>query len=852
MSRYQPPPYQDSPARYGDEGYGQSYGNNASGNNYGGYSDEPGYNNYGNGSNAAQAGNRGQSYPMGPTNPYAATSPSGGYVPKKKRNKWLWIGIPVVAILIIVGAVLGGVLGSRAADKKGGGSGSGSGSGSGGGGNTGLPSGVSGNSEALTATGANGQKYLAVATDSEWMLPVYATGTVTSGYAEPTTLSNAGADSTWPADPSPPSNSSIRDHPRLIAPAYKWQALQTLIPNNLYLKQWNDTIIANASSTLSDSPEAYTEDGGLSGSGVLDVARRVKLKVKNWSYAYRMTNDTKYADRVWLELQNCAGNTSNPFGADDGTRWNPAHFLDLAEFSAAYAIGYDWVYDHWTDDQRDSIMWSIINLGLHFGQLALQGDSSASSYYWWTGNPTQINGNWNCVCNGGLTMAALAIRDRDPTGIAESVLSLTVPNAFGNCFQGARGDGTWAETANYWYFGTTGAAEMASSLITAYGDDRGLSASNPGWALTSLFHIYSQGMTSLFNYGDHGPNKYSSTANSLMLWGSLFNDPRYTLYQRDQYDTSEPWSMFWYDPSVSGTWWDGLSLDHYFQNATDEWACARTNWPDLDGAYWAMKSGALEGHQTHGDLDIGDFVLDAMGQRWFGELGSGQYLADGYFSSEAQNSERWLYYRKRTDGQNTLYVNYQNQNVNAAPTSNWGTTGTTQGPAPSFNLTTTDTAFFTTDMTSAYNSTIQRGIRFLNGRRQILLQDDVNVPANTDVMWRAHTNATVTVSSDGSSASLALGGQTLEAKILSGPSGAKFTTMDAVRLSQDPPLPNGGQGEDADQPNDGVTVLVIDTPAGGTFSLQVLFNPQWSGLAASDYVTPPGVNITAWSLTSHN
>lgn len=76
-----------------------------------------------------------------------------------------------------------------------------------------------------------------------------------------------------------------------------------MIANDPYLKFWNDSIIQNASRTLSDEPEKYQEDGGLGGSGVLDVARRIKMKVKNWSYAYRITNETKYADRVFLELQ---------------------------------------------------------------------------------------------------------------------------------------------------------------------------------------------------------------------------------------------------------------------------------------------------------------------------------------------------------------------------------------------------------------------------------------------------------------------------------------------------------------------------------------------------------------------
>ena len=42
-----------------------------------------------------------------------------------------------------------------------------------------------------------------------------------------------------------------------------------------------------------------------SGNGILDPARQVKQRVKAFSYVYRMTNDTKWLDRVWTELQVC-------------------------------------------------------------------------------------------------------------------------------------------------------------------------------------------------------------------------------------------------------------------------------------------------------------------------------------------------------------------------------------------------------------------------------------------------------------------------------------------------------------------------------------------------------------------
>ena len=39
------------------------------------------------------------------------------------------------------------------------------------------------------------------------------------------------------------------------------------------------------------------------GSGILDNAREIKMRVKAFSYAYRMSNDTRWVDRLWGELQ---------------------------------------------------------------------------------------------------------------------------------------------------------------------------------------------------------------------------------------------------------------------------------------------------------------------------------------------------------------------------------------------------------------------------------------------------------------------------------------------------------------------------------------------------------------------
>jgi hypothetical protein len=137
----------------------------------------------------------------------------------------------------------------------------------------------------------------------------------------------------------------------------------------------------------------------------------------------------------------------------------------------------------------------------------------------------------------------------------------------------------------------------------------------------------------------------------------------------------------------------------------------------------------------------------------------------------------------------------------------------------------------------------------------VLLQDDI--VATAPLVWMMHTNATVVIdSSTGTTATLTINGQTMIMQILNAPSGAKFTqSSPAQRNQNDPPVPQSSdpqqQLENNDQPNPGVTQLMIALDA-GTYSLQVLFNPQWPGMASSDFVTPKNVPIGQWSLTSHN
>jgi len=237
-----------------------------------------------------------------------------------------------------------------------------------------------------------------------------------------------------------------------------------------------------------------------------------------------------------------------------------------------------------------------------------------------------------------------------------------------------------------------------------------------------------------------------------------------------------------------------------------------------------------------------------MGERWVGQLCQNDYLGTGYFSSEGSNSQRWLYYRCRTAGQNTILMGGLNQNpASSNPVLKFESTGDVQNNI-NYNVNSgQSTAYWITDLAQAYNGTaVKRGIRMINGRTQVLLQDEI-AGSTLASQWRAHTNATIAVSGDGMTANMQLNGKQMTVTILS-PQGTKFETMDPVRLATDPPLPRGSP----DLPNPGVKVLAINLPASSTTTtVTVLFTPQWANGVKTN-LQQKVLPLDQWSLTSHN
>ncbi|HMB96266.1 MAG TPA: DUF4962 domain-containing protein [Tepidisphaeraceae bacterium] len=548
-------------------------------------------------------------------------------------------------------------------------------------------------------------------------------------------------------------------HPRLIVSDHDLAETKRLIQEHPTAKQWFALVHERCEALMNKPPVQQQAD-------MLHVSREALVRITNLAGAYRLTGDKRYADRAIVEMLAVCR-----FGD-----WQPSNFLATAEMTFGMGVGYDWVYDVLTPEQRELIHQTIDVKGLRAGIEAY--DSRAG----WT----EARHNWNLVCNGGLIVGALAVMDEEPHDAKEVLKDARSSIRYGMSVY--EPDGAWEEGPTYWNYATRYAVFGMSALQSALGTDWGLQKS-PGFANTGMFRIYTTGPTGLpFNFAD----SESIIGNSAqMYWLARAVDrPVYAAFEH-QIGAQEPglFDLMFYRPTDNNlvpqlprdAMFRGLSLGSF-----------RGSWTDPLTTYIAFKGGSNDAH--HGHLDLGTFVLDALGERWGVALGADDYDLPAYFGSR-----RWTYYRCSTRGQNTIMIDNRNQEIDGKATIINFRSGDNRSQA-------------ILNMSDAYRydaRRVMRGIALLNNR-QVLVQDEIDLPRVADVAWSFHTTAQIEVL--GSVAHLRQNGKELTARILS-PGNAQFEV-----LSANPPPPQ------QQMPN--LKKLVIRLhDAHGRVAIGVIFSP---------------------------
>jgi hypothetical protein len=497
----------------------------------------------------------------------------------------------------------------------------------------------------------------------------------------------------------------------------------------------------------------------LIGPRLLAQSRSALKTISTTAGMYRLTGDVRYAQRAKQEMLAVAA------FAD----WNPSHFLDVAEMTNACGIGYDWIYDQLSEEDRRTIRNAIVEKGFNPALVAYE-----KKEFW-----TKSNMNWSQVCAGGLTVGALAIADQEPE-ISRKIIELA-HKTIETPMKEFAPDGGWDEGPGYWNYATSYNVFYLSALESALGTDFGLEKM-PGFSNTGSYHIQLTGPDrQVFNFADAGEGYEAAPQ---MFWlARRFNVPTYAAWERaNSAGRMGIFHLLWFNPDGDMQQVHDLPTATVFERVNV--GVMRSSFSDPQAWYVAFKGG--DNGANHSHLDLGSFVLDALGERWGMDLGSDDYNLPGYFGKQ-----RFTYFRLMTRAHNTLTFNGANQEPKAKAKIVWFDTKPDRSAA-------------IIDLSAGYGGDVRRGVALIGGK-QVLIQDEFSMPQDKELVsqWNFHTRATVKVA--GQTALLSLGGKQLRATLLS-PADGKFGTEDC-----DTPAPQ--------RANPGVTNLFARSTGQGRFAV---------------------------------
>jgi len=552
--------------------------------------------------------------------------------------------------------------------------------------------------------------------------------------------------------PAEPLKTLRPEHPRLILLDQDLPALRSLIKQDPLARQVYERLVAEAGQ-LQNAP---TVEYKVVGPRLLAQSRRCLDRIYTLALLYRLDGQKQYLERALKELRAAAAFPD----------WNPSHFLDTAEMTHAFAIGYDWLYQSLTPQDRAWIRRALVEKGID------QALPIWAAQRGWSVNRF----NWNQVCNGGIGIGALAVAEEEPEKAA-AVLRHAV-KSLPRALDSYRPDGGWPEGPGYWHYATRYTVYFLAALETALGTDFALSASE-GFDQAGHFRVYFCGPSGrTFNYADAGDSIGGAAE---MFWlARRFQEPVYAWHQQQRLQAPqarpEALDLVWYRSEARGPRAAGWPLDALFRGVGV--AFFRSSWDDPNAIFVGVKAGDLK--VGHSQLDLGSFVLDAGGQRWALDLGADNYNMPQYFGKL-----RWTYYRMRTESHNTLLIDNENQDPKA------------EAPIVAFRSE-PNLACVRVNLAPAYPGRVKRFERgvALSERSQVFIQDEIAAAQPVEALWGMVTAAEVEIK--GRQATLRQGGWNLDAAIVA-PEEATFEVV-----STTPPPPQN--------PNPGTRKLVVRLP----------------------------------------
>jgi hypothetical protein len=584
----------------------------------------------------------------------------------------------------------------------------------------------------------------------------------------------------------------LKTRPRLIHAAAGWAALKGMVAADPLAAKILANLKAGGEKVL-EAPELTRIFGEQT--GTVTPGSKAMFRMATLGALHFIDGDPRWRERGIREMVAIT---------DPATfqNWYVDEPMVTADFLIAASLGYDYFKDGMTAKQVTESRTYMVEKGIGALAARLKGDpipesakgKAAGSADTKTKAPAkgapkkqeeeEPNAE-HMAAASALLIAAICLSDDDVSAARQAVDA--AGKVFGKGMQLFAPAGIWPEGMEAGEQVLDYAIMVMQTLKANANTDFGFSLLE-GLPQAGLARIHLVGPTGqLFNYGDTAGAALTRPWVSTWLAGVHGNmgAKALTAGSAPGPDTALfnlAGHLMYYNAHAAG---DGIAESMDYGIPGGQMATMRSAWDN--SAYYVAVKGGDNGIRTS-QLDLGTFVLDAAGKRWAIELGGESDRAPGFDPKAPDRTKRYNLYVEGTPGQNTLEIGQKSDakpevtKKGAPPPA--PVVSTNQGLDSTativFAQSTPEVGMAAVDLGKAYSRVAKdalRGVMMVRGAKPYLvIQDDLAIKNSTDVTWKMHTRAEVTV--DGKNATLTDAKQTLHATILS-PADATFSTEDA-------------------------------------------------------------------------
>ncbi len=378
--------------------------------------------------------------------------------------------------------------------------------------------------------------------------------------------------------------------------------------------------------------------------------------IKQLAFMYAMTGASpqkeKYGQSVWKLLVRL--NSKEDGSGELKPNWKEYDALRISDASIAHAIAYDWCYDRWTVQDRETIKRLMYANGITFFNEAYHGDKDP---FW-----THTGSNWGLwTCAGaialGVSLDEWSTKGSDWDTFRQNVVLGSLKAIEYGIDQFQEDKGGWWEGTDYHSVSMMNLALFMAGIESSTNLDMRSYYDTSSIRKSASFAAHLTGYSQLFSYSHS--TKSVSDAPEQFWYAGKFADNGLLRFRLDFIKNTVNYKNFvedliWYTPKGNSSSMPNI-LQSDYQIQYGKVAVVRDA---ASKTFFATKAGRSGVHVSHSQLDHGDFVFDSGGVRFVETLRRDPYdLHKQQKVPGIAGIQKFMLYRERAEGHNVLIIN---------------------------------------------------------------------------------------------------------------------------------------------------------------------------------------------------